>query len=427
MRLIYLFFRLLTWLGLTVFYRKRLVLGRENLCFKGPAIVVSNHPSTLMDPLNVGLQVRQEMFFLANYSLFKHPVSNWLLSRLFSIPVKRKEDVAEGEQRNNDAAFEASFRHLEGGGVLYIAAEGVSWMNRFVRPFKTGAARIALGAEKRNGWQLGVKIIPVGLSYDAPNLFRSRVTVEYGAPIEAATWSATDAESHDRAIEAFTAQMENAVRALTLDSGSEENDAFLSQAEDMLRHASSDLSDREQYFSLKSWFAQNRHDAGLRGQMAEYFDLLDKNQLSDAGMGGKIPWYLPAVLLLGLPFFCAGYAFWFLPCWLPWSLARHMNLYIGYDSNVKMLSGLLLFPLAFWGAWEGVHAVSTSKALAWSALPALAALGYWAEWWSDQFRLWRELSRAHALRKKRPDVWGRLHRLREGLLFQLRNTTPPLS
>lgn len=416
MRLIYLFFRLLTWLGLTVFYRKRLILGCENLRFKGPAIVVSNHPSTLMDPLNVGLQVRQEMFFLTNYSLFKHPVSNWLLSRLFCISIKRKEDVAEGEQRDNDEAFEASFRHLEGGGVLYIAAEGVSWMNRFVRPFKTGAARIALGAEKRKGWQLGVKIIPVGLSYDAPNLFRSRVTVEYGAPIEAAQWSATDAESHDRAVVAFTAQMENAVRALMLDSGSEENDAFLSQAEEMLRHAGGNLSDREQYFRLKSWFAQNRHDAGLRGQMAEYFELLDKNQLSDASMGGKVSWYLPVVLLLGLPFFCAGYAFWFLPCWLPGLLARRMNLYIGYDSNVKMLSGLLLFPLAFWGAWEGVYAVSASKALAWSALPVLAALGYWAEWWSGQFRLWRELSRARALRKKRPDVWGRLSELREALL-----------
>ena len=102
LRLIYLLLRLLSAAAVSVFYRRRTVLGREHLRFEGPAIVISNHPSTLMEPLNVGIHVRQEMFFLANYSLFKHPLSSWILTRLFCIPVKRREDVAEGEARDND-------------------------------------------------------------------------------------------------------------------------------------------------------------------------------------------------------------------------------------------------------------------------------------------------------------------------------------
>ncbi|MCC6279312.1 MAG: 1-acyl-sn-glycerol-3-phosphate acyltransferase, partial [Saprospiraceae bacterium] len=78
LRLIYFLLRLYAWVAMHVFYRRRTVLGMENLRFDGPAIVISNHPSTLMDVLNVGIHIRQEMFFLANYGLFKNPVSNWL-------------------------------------------------------------------------------------------------------------------------------------------------------------------------------------------------------------------------------------------------------------------------------------------------------------------------------------------------------------
>ncbi|HNE29647.1 MAG TPA: 1-acyl-sn-glycerol-3-phosphate acyltransferase, partial [Saprospiraceae bacterium] len=171
LRFIYAWLRLTAWLGIVVFYRRRLLLGREHLRFDGPAIVIVNHPNTLMDVLVPGVHIHQEMFFLANYGLFKNPVSNWLLRRLFCIPVKRREDVEEGEARDLDATFEQCYRHLEKNGVLFIAAEGTSWMNRFVRPLKTGTARIGFGTEARNGWQLGVKIIPIGLSYPTPNLF----------------------------------------------------------------------------------------------------------------------------------------------------------------------------------------------------------------------------------------------------------------
>ena len=105
----YFFFRTVSRLGIFVFYRRHLLLGRENLRFDGPAIVIVNHPSTLMDVLNPGIHIHQEMFFLANYSLFKHPVSNWLLRRLFCIPVIRREDVPEGTPRDNTDSFEKSF------------------------------------------------------------------------------------------------------------------------------------------------------------------------------------------------------------------------------------------------------------------------------------------------------------------------------
>ena len=64
---------------------------------------------------------------------------------------------------------------------------------------------IAFGAERRNEWQLGVKIIPVGITYDAPRLFRSRTTVEYGPPIDPSPWAEADQQDHEKAVNDFTA------------------------------------------------------------------------------------------------------------------------------------------------------------------------------------------------------------------------------
>lgn len=419
LRLIYALLRFISWAGVSVFYRRRLVLGREHLRFDGPAIVVANHPSTLMDPLNAGLGIRQEMFFLANYSLFKNAVSNWILTRLFCIPVKRKEDVAEGEARDNDAAFEASFKHLEKNGVLFVAAEGVSWMNRFVRPFKTGAARIAFGAERRNNWELGVKIIPVGISYNAPNLFRSRVTVEYGAPIDPCLWMGAEQTDHEKAVDEFTAEIENQVRALTLDSGSEAGDAFVSQLEIMLRNTQAGFSESEEYFFLKDFLAKNSDNEGLKTKTASYFSELQNLGLTDAGVSKPVPPLLSILFPLLLPFFLIGYGFWFLPCWLPWLLAKRLKLYIGYDSNVKMLAGLFTFPLAMWGGWALGFWMGGHTFGAWGFLAALIFCGYLAEFFLDIFRLWRERQAVRFFQKQNPPEWEEICAMREGILAEL--------
>jgi glycerol-3-phosphate O-acyltransferase/dihydroxyacetone phosphate acyltransferase len=403
MRLIYLLFRGLTWAGLNVFYKKRLILGRGYTRFDGPAIVVCNHPCTLMDPLNIGLQIQQEMYFLANYGLFKHPVSNWFFSRLFCIPVKRKEDVAEGEARDNEAAFEASFQHLERNGVLFIAAEGVSWMNRYVRPFKTGAARIALGAERRQDWQLGVKIIPVGLTYEDPQLFRKRVVIEYGAPIDPKPWAEAYLQNPEQAVDDLTEHLRKCVEGLILDSRQESRDVWVEQMDIIARQdleKNQGVPAPQSYFRLKEFLHKNADNESLVQQTSAYFEALKTAGLTHAGVATK---KVPAwQLWLLWPFFLLGYAFWFLPCYLPYLLCKKMDIYPGYDSNIKMLAGLFTFPLALWGGWELVFAVTEQRGVAWLSLPVWVGLGYVAEYFMDVWGLWREVRKARAYERKHP-------------------------
>lgn len=415
LRLIYLFLRIGVWISVRVFYRRRLVLGREHFRFDGPAIVIINHPSTLMDVLNSAVEIRQEMFFLANYGLFKHPVSNWLLTRLFCIPVKRKEDVADGENRNNDEAFEASYRHLEKGGVLFIAVEGVSWMNRFMRPLKTGAARIALGAEARNGWNLGVKIIPVGMSYSAPHLFRSDVVVQAGAPVQARDWSENWHQNPTSAAGALTQHLENQLKSLTIHTRDEAGEAFITRLEEVLQNENP--LPQKAAFERSQRLTQTALDnAELREKTEAYFALLEKHGLSDRGIcevqSTKYEVRL-AGLVLGFPVFAAAYIFWFLPCYLPWLLNKKMNLYIGYSATVKVVAGMLTFPLALWGWYRLARVGGLEAGWAWAALSGFVVLGYFVDIYQDWWQGWQAVRR---VRREKPEVVGEVKMQRIKLL-----------
>ena len=427
LRFIYLILRLLSAVSTGIFYRRRTVLGREHLNFQGPAIVISNHPSTLMEPLNVGIHIRQEMFFLANYGLFKNPVSAWILTRLFCIPVKRREDVAEGEARNNDAAFEQCFEHLEKKGVLYIAPEGTSWMNRWVREFKTGTARIAFGAESRNQWQLGVRVIPVGLSYSAPNLFRSEVVVQFGVPVVVSDWAAAWQRDPDQAVEDLTTDLQRRVTALSIHTRDEAGEQFIGLLEEIAQNETP-LS-AEAAFRRSRFFTEKYIDhEALRAQSTAYHAALHTAGITDAGLKDHLTPPAPlrsflgkTLLIAGFPAFSMGYLFWFLPCWLPWLLAKKLKLYIGYDSNVKVLAGMFTVPAGLWAASTLLHAAGLFRlwppSLIWLCL---VLLGLFVEQYLDIWQRVREQWQAGRFARKHPTDFGALATDRKNLLSHLK-------
>lgn len=72
-KLAYYYLRFWFRICLRLFYRRLTVHGREHRNLKGPFIVTSNHPNTLIDALIVGIELRQRIGFLGNASLFRDP------------------------------------------------------------------------------------------------------------------------------------------------------------------------------------------------------------------------------------------------------------------------------------------------------------------------------------------------------------------
>jgi glycerol-3-phosphate O-acyltransferase / dihydroxyacetone phosphate acyltransferase len=408
---IYHFVRNLAWISTRVFYKKKIIIGKENLKIEGAAIVISNHPSTLLDVFNVGPEIHRNMFFLANYGLFKHPVSRWVFSRLYCIPVKRKEDVEEGEARDNDAAFEASFEHLAKGGILFIAPEGVSFMNRWVRPFKTGTARIALGAEKRNNNALNLKIIPSGVSYNAPNLFRSWVVVETGKPIVVKDWLNEYKGSPDDAIDAFTTYLEEKVAALSINTRDERGELFINQVETMYENSHC-LPQKEAYYRSKNVLSKHLDNQNLVTDINTYHVSLKHEGLTDLGVVLqqrnypllRLFWRLIS-LIVGLPLAVLGNLFWFVPCFIPWFVARKMKLYIGYDSNIKIILGIITIPFMAWLTYKlGLQLFQSSMLSAFFVI-YLMLLGYFLEYYEQNLNKLLEGMKTFSFASSRKDTF----------------------
>jgi glycerol-3-phosphate O-acyltransferase / dihydroxyacetone phosphate acyltransferase len=390
LRPLYYFFRLTLAMTLQVYFRRYAVFGRTyTRQVKGPTIVVSNHPNTLMDVLVVAIPLPRIVFFLANYGLFKHPVSRAILTKLWCIPIKRKEDVPEGEVRNNDVYFEQCYLHFERGGVLYIAPEGQSWMNRFVRPLKTGTARIGFGAEQRNNFQLNLKILPVGVAYSAPNHFRSDAYVNFGAPIYFRDWKDAYEKDPEQACEGLTAHLSNTLQQLSIHTVDEAGESIHRQMETLLLNTNrrGAAADFEQ---LQHAAQQGLQSPELRTRIPLYFEQLAQHGLQDIGIAGVQKGFLATflmvfVLTVGAPLFVAGWITWAIPSVLPWLMSRWLKLYIGYTSTVRVVTGYFFtFPLAIWALAK----FTDSYRSAWWQFPLLLLfviiLGLFTDWYSRQ-------------------------------------------
>lgn len=181
--MLYYTFKLLFYLTVRAYFRSISINGKvSNLSSGKPVIFAANHPSSFMDPIILGAYIKRSLHFLARGDVFKFKIVRPLFRQLHMIPVY-KADLSPEQLHKNESTFEKCYDHLGKNKTLLIFPEGVSKTERRLRPIKTGTARIALGAEEKHGFELGLEIIPVGLNYSDPHLFKSDVHINYGEPI----------------------------------------------------------------------------------------------------------------------------------------------------------------------------------------------------------------------------------------------------
>ncbi|MBV8515970.1 MAG: 1-acyl-sn-glycerol-3-phosphate acyltransferase [Acidobacteria bacterium] len=144
----------------------------------GPLLVVANHTNGLVDGLVITAAIQRRVSLTAKSTLKKNPLLAAIIWLADAVPLYRRQDAVD-VAKNLDS-FAAVRARLAGGGAVCIFPEGQSHSDASMREFKTGAARIALGCRG-----IGLKIVPVGLEYDAKQRFRSSVIVRFGDAIDA--------------------------------------------------------------------------------------------------------------------------------------------------------------------------------------------------------------------------------------------------
>lgn len=201
---------------LTVFFRRIEVANVENVPEDVPVIFTPNHTNSLIDGLLALLYLPRDPRALAGAQLWKNPLASPLVIALNCIPVYRQQNAKNTDKPlDNNSMFKDSSMALAKKNTILVFPEGFSHDKPELQPLKTGAARIAIEAEQQHG-PLSVKIVPVGLNFDAKQKFRSRVLIYFGEPIDAIPENSTPDPSDRESVNELTSRIEEGIKSVTL-------------------------------------------------------------------------------------------------------------------------------------------------------------------------------------------------------------------
>lgn len=417
---------------LGLFFRRVEVVGAERVPAYGPFLVVANHVNGLLDPMFVFGPLRIPARMLGKSTVWRIPIIAQLADLAGAIPVHRRKDPGADPGKNVEV-FERCYEELANLGRIALFPEGISHDEPALQPLRTGAARIALGAERRFG-PLGVRIVPVGLVFEARERFRSRALVVVGEPIDP-TAEVRLADADEAAgVRALTDRIATALARVTLNYASWEEARLIELGAEIFEreHGEGDgrrLADR---FAARALVASVLgrlrvvHPAEVERAVAagrEYEDLLRTAGLTDAQLAARVPRRIAAAfvarslarLLIASPVAALGTLLNVVPYTLVHLIALRFEDEPNQLATYKLFPGIVLYPAAWIAA--GVAAASWLGATAGVALGVAAPFAGWValRWHEQRRRLWRE-SRAFLVLRNRGDLLRELRRRRERLV-----------
>nr|WP_281496531.1 lysophospholipid acyltransferase family protein [Pseudohalocynthiibacter sp. F2068] len=362
------FLRSLGRITLGSFFRKIEVVGIDRFPVTGPVIVVANHFNSLVDGAIITTFLPRMPRFLAASTVWDFKPIIPLLNAAGAVPVYRRQDGRHEEGSLTDS-FSKATELLAAGGILAIFPEGISHNEPHVLPLKSGAARIALEAEANHG-PLGVKIVPVCLTFDAKNKFRSRVLVEIGDLIEVNAdhvdrFSSSKSATRTSSAKDLTEQFRRGLESITPMHETWEEAHLIGRAAEMLAQSKPEgssqrgLADttasrralREGYVWARQLHPEKT--AALRNDLIEYDRMLRATGLQDdqvaAGRltGSKMQFIVQPLLSLvvRVPPAFVGLVLNWVPYRVLLAMSRRRDL--DKRSTWSIFAGLFIFP-AFW-------------------------------------------------------------------------------
>jgi 1-acyl-sn-glycerol-3-phosphate acyltransferase len=228
-------------IALRLFFRRIETTNVEKVPPDKPIIFVLNHPNGLVDPALVFVSLPRRVSFLAKSTLFTIPVGGAIIRALEALPVYRRIDAGDDMSKNLET-FRVCRELLAQNRCIAIFPEGISHDETKLKPIKTGAARIALGAlgiqnskfkiqnsdekptnNEQRTTNIDLKIMAVGLFYTSKTAFRSEVLIRYGEIFDVEPVALDEnGEPPREEVQKLTDRIENALRNVTLNLESEE-------------------------------------------------------------------------------------------------------------------------------------------------------------------------------------------------------------
>ena len=424
---------------LAVFFREVEVVGAERLPRDRPLVLVANHVNGLIDPLLLMGPLPVTPRFLGKSTLWKIAVLRPFLDLAGAIPVYRLQDegVDPTDPNRNAGSFARAHDLLAKGGALALFPEGTSHSDPSLKPLRTGAARIVLEAE-RKAPGLGVRIVPIGLLFDAKEAFRSRALVQVGEPIDPTPDIELDGRDPVEAFRDLTARIDQGLQDVTLNYATWEDARLARRAADLYRRRDPEVPGRgklSESVAVRRDFLEGYRDlrdrhperlAAVVEAVRDYDRLLHAFRLRDDQVGAAYPLSPVARfvartllrMLIHLPVAIVGTVLTWPVYRLVGAIVKRATRDADQIATAKVLAAVLLFPLT----WIAEGLLLGHYLTPWiGALLALTApfTAYGALLFNDQRSTFLKESRAYLLLRTRRRLAAELKEKRENVLHQV--------
>ena len=369
----------------------------------GPVLVTANHPNSLLDPLLVFLTAGRPARPLAKAPLFEQLFVGSMLRALGGLPVYRRQDDPAQMHRNDDT-FKRAIEALVQGDAVQIFPEGKSHSEPALAPLRTGAARIALGAEAAAGWKLGLHIVPVGITYRRKTLFQGIALVQIGAPFTISDLHAQYERDDQACVRVLTDRIAEHLQAVTLNLAQSEDQELIETAEALYVREKGMAGFRERenlgtrmprlrrFAEGLAWLRANdpqRHEQ-LRRAVEQYRRIAGALGVRDADVpsGYKFAptlWYAlrwGLLIVVGAPFAPLGALIWLIPYFVPRLVVRWVKPEYESIATYKLVGAFFAFPIALalyvFIAWRFGGPFAALATAVGAPLLGFAALGWYA-------------------------------------------------
>ena len=360
--MIYKFFELLLKISVRIYFKNKVITGRDNIPKGKPVLFVANHPGAFLDPIVIGSYADRSLYYIARGESFKNKFSAWFFKKIHMIPVYRKEETPELTHKN-EAIFGACYEHFEKGRSLMIFPEGTSKIEYRLRKVKSGAARIALGAEAKNNFELGLTVVPVGITYSNPMNFRTDVQLNFGKPISIAAYIESYKEDSFATVKILTKDIEQSIKDEMLLIENRKNDEVFDQLQKLYfdeminRFEAPDLPNHEKlelkndlikaidYFKVSAPDLSTKLQQLLKEYFAEMMEIESKYpEFNKRLVCGKLSITTHLIgLITGFPLFIIGTIFNYMPYRFSGFLTDRFSQRDDFTGGLRLVIGTFTF------------------------------------------------------------------------------------
>jgi len=338
------------------------IIGKENIDFKKPTLIIANHTNAVIDPIAIAQSVSRGIFFLARGDAFANNFLKWLLWQYHIIPIYRKEECDDNLEKNKET-FGRMFELFDKARPVIIFSEGKCIQEKTIREFRKGTAHILVDYANEKQDLNKLHIQPIGLNYQYYNKFRADLIINFGNPFTLQDLQLKDINSKE-SIQIITQKtQESLAKCMVIQSEPDLYGMEISVEEIIGKKLSLKFKNKnsvQNLFEMRAHITQKlahqcntqkEHFLAFKNELSLLENKLQNNKIPLLVLNGSPTKWLvfTTFLLLTFPLFIAGFLLNGIPFFVPKIIVKKKVKNPVFESTVRVVLGMFLFLIFYVG------------------------------------------------------------------------------